>query len=276
MAAITDKFGKASIDTDYAIATTVKTTRVPGATVLEAFDLSKFSDDTPVFFVTYKKTTDPVTDITTVSNLISWKGLVNVGANTITNLTLAPGYTDTGNAIGDFIECIPTSHWVNSLVEGIFVAHNPDGTLKDKIVTLPKINGGSTAGTLATDASGNVTSVGVWSAFSGGVGSTAGSLSDAGLVGSFTTLGKIVHYRATITIVNNGTASGALSFSLPSTSKVSTLGMSIGSGRENATSGNMVVVTLSSATQGLVRTYNNTYPASSGSIIHISGTYEAA
>ena len=156
MAAITDKFGKASIDTDYAIATTVKTTRVPGATVVEAFDLSKFSDDTPVFFVTYKKTTDPVTNITSVTNLVSWKGLVNTGANTLTNLELAPGYADTGNAIGDFIECIPTSHWANSLIEGIFVSHNPDGTLKNKIATLAKINGGSTAGVLTTDTSGNV------------------------------------------------------------------------------------------------------------------------
>lgn len=151
MAAITDKFGKASIDTDYAIATTVKTTRVSGATVLEAFDLSKFSDDTPVFFVTYKKTTDPVTGVVSVTNLVSWKGLVNVGANTITNLTLAPGYADTGNAIGDFIECIPTSFWENTLIDGIFVGHNPDGTFKvsavnDAINTILSTNLNQTLG----------------------------------------------------------------------------------------------------------------------------------
>jgi hypothetical protein len=125
MPTIADKFGKASIDTNYAIATTVKTTRNPGVAVLEAFDLSKFADATPVFVVTYKKTTDPVTNITSVTNLISWKALVNVGANTLTNLTLAPGYADTGNAIGDFIECIPTSYWVNSMMDGLFVGHNP-------------------------------------------------------------------------------------------------------------------------------------------------------
>lgn len=127
---ITDFFGKASIDTDYAIATTVDATRTAGGTVLDAVDLSKFTDDTPVFFVTYQKTTDPVTDEVSVVNLVSWKGLVNVGANTITNLTLAPGYTDLGNEVGDFVECIPTSYWVNSLINGIFVGFNPDGTLK--------------------------------------------------------------------------------------------------------------------------------------------------
>mgnify|MGYP000650274829 CR=1 FL=1 len=104
---ITDKFGKASIDTNYAIATTVEATRTAGVTVLEAVDLSKFTDDTPVFFITYKKTTNPTTGEVTVVDLVSWKGLVNTGANTITNMQLAPGYTDLGNDIGDFVECKP-------------------------------------------------------------------------------------------------------------------------------------------------------------------------
>lgn len=130
MPAITDKFGRASIPTDKAVATTVKTTRAAGILVLEAFDLSKFSVDTPVFFVTYKKTTDPVTGVVSITNLVSWKGLVNSGANTITNLTVAPGFVDGGNAVGDFIECIPTSYWENSMIDGIFVGHNPDGSFK--------------------------------------------------------------------------------------------------------------------------------------------------
>lgn len=131
---ITDYFGKASIDTDYAIATTVDATRTAGVTVLDAVDLSKFADDTPVFVVTYKKTTDPLTGVVSVVDLVSWKALVNTGANTLTNLTLAPGYTDLGNDVGDFIECMPTAYWVNSMMDGIFVGHNPDGTLKDGAV----------------------------------------------------------------------------------------------------------------------------------------------
>lgn len=128
---ITDYFGKASIDTDYAIATTVKTTRTAGATVLEAYDLSKFSDTTPVFVVTYKKETDPITGDVSVVDLRSFKALVNTGANTLTNLTIAPGYVDDlGNDEGDFIECIPTSYWENSFVDGIFIAHLPNGKLK--------------------------------------------------------------------------------------------------------------------------------------------------
>lgn len=135
MASITDLFGKASLDTEYAIATTVEASRVAGANVLEAVDLSKFADDTPVFVVTYKKVTDPETGDITVSELRSWKALVNVGANTLTNLTIAPGYVDDlGNDEGDFIECIPTSYWVNSLIDGIQTSLNPDGTIKDNAV----------------------------------------------------------------------------------------------------------------------------------------------
>jgi len=130
MTNIADKFGKSSVDTDYAIATTVKTTRASGTLVLECFDLSKFAVNTPVFFITYKKTTNPVTGDVTVTNQVSWKALVNAGANTLTNLTLAPGYTDLGNDTGDFVECIPTSFWENSLVDGLLTSLNPDGTLK--------------------------------------------------------------------------------------------------------------------------------------------------
>jgi hypothetical protein len=134
MVAIADKLGKASISTNYAVATTVKTARTVGVTVLEAFDLSKFSPDTPVFFITYKKTTDPLTGDVSVTNQISWKALVNPDNNTLTNLTLAPGYTDTGNDVGDFVECIPTSFWGNSLIEALLESLNPDGSMKPAAV----------------------------------------------------------------------------------------------------------------------------------------------
>ena len=133
MAEITDFFGKASIDTNYAQATTVKTARTPGETVLAAFDLSKFAPDTPVFFVTYQKEVNPTTNEVTIVNQTSWKALVNPGINTLTNLELAPGYTDVGNDVGDYVECIPTSYWGNSLVNGLSVSLNPDGTLKSPV-----------------------------------------------------------------------------------------------------------------------------------------------
>lgn len=137
---ITDKFGKASISTNYAVATTVKTARTSGESVLACYDLSKFAPDTPVFFVTYKKSTDPTTNEVLITNQISWKALVNPDNNTLTNLTLAPGYVDSGNAQGDFVECMPTSYWGNSLVEGILKTLNPDGTLAEPHIKASDFN----------------------------------------------------------------------------------------------------------------------------------------
>lgn len=134
MPLIADKFGKASKSTEYASATTVKTARLPGVGVLEAFDLSKFATDTPVFFITYKKTIDPVTNVVTIVSQVSWKALVNDVNNTLTNMTVAPGNTDLGNDVGDFIECIPTSYWETSLIDGLLTSINPDGTLKTSAV----------------------------------------------------------------------------------------------------------------------------------------------
>lgn len=135
-AGINDKFKKVSADSSYAVATTVRTARtVGGGTTLEAFDLSKWADATAVNFLTYRKTTDPVTNITTVTNRTGWTALVNTGSNTLTNLTIAPGYTDLGQQVGDYIEPVQMSKWANDLVDGILVTHNQDGTLKDGIVT---------------------------------------------------------------------------------------------------------------------------------------------
>lgn len=139
MVAITDKFGKASAPDAYAPATTVKNVKNAGESTLSAYDLSKFDDTVPLFFITYKKTTHPETGATIRLNQAGWKGLVNKDSNTITNLVLAPGYTDPGQAPGDYIEAIPTSFWANELVDGILVSHNPDGTLKNNAVTTAKI-----------------------------------------------------------------------------------------------------------------------------------------
>ena len=156
MANITDKFGKASAPDAYAPATTVRSVKNVGESTIDAFDLDKFDDTVPLFFLTYKKTTNPETGATIKINQCGWKGLVNKDSNTITNLVLAPGYTDPGQAVGDYIEATPTSFWANELVDGILVSHNPDGTLKPKVVLPASINGGGN-GVLQSDADGNTT-----------------------------------------------------------------------------------------------------------------------
>jgi microcystin-dependent protein len=212
MALITDKFGKASIDTDYAIATTVEATRAPGVTVLEAVDLSKFADDTPVFFVTYKKTTNPTTGEVTVVDLVSWKALVNTGANTLTNLTLAPGYTDLGNDEGDFIECIPTAFWENSLVDGIQTTLKPDGTLDDDTVT---------AESLTQAAIEAVTPTGMMTSFAGFVAPSGWLLCDGAAVSRST-------YSALFNLLNPSLGTFTVTIATPGVVTITAHGLQTG------------------------------------------------
>ncbi len=127
---ITDKLGRPSAEDSYGIATTVDAIRIADATVLECVDLSTWNDETPVYFVTYQKTVDPVTNQVSITGQKGWKGLVDHDTNNITDLTIAPGYVDDGNEIGDYAECIPTALWGNDLMDVLLGTHNPDGTLK--------------------------------------------------------------------------------------------------------------------------------------------------
>ena len=126
-----EKFGKASANNKKSEATTVKTARQPGESVLSCFDLSSFSTTHPVFFVTYKKIPDPDNaKEVKIINETSWQAKVNPDNNTLTNLTLAPGYTDIGNEVGDCVECIPTAFWANSLIDGLNQTLDNNGKIK--------------------------------------------------------------------------------------------------------------------------------------------------
>jgi hypothetical protein len=130
-----EKFGKASANNKKAEATTVKTARQPGESVLSCFDLSSFSTTHPVFFVTYKKIPDPDNaKEVKIINETSWQAKVNPDNNTLTNLTLAPGYTDIGNEVGDCVECIPTAFWANSLIDGLNQTLDNNGKIKPEAI----------------------------------------------------------------------------------------------------------------------------------------------
>lgn len=136
--------------------TTVSIARAIGATSLTTAGLTNWFTDTPVDFVTYKKyTSGQNAGQVNRSTLCGWKGIVS--GNAIVSMVLVHG-TDVGNGVGDFVDVAQTDAWGQGVYDWGIVSHNVDGTLKDKIATLPKINGGTTAGVLQTDASGNVTS----------------------------------------------------------------------------------------------------------------------
>lgn len=122
----------------------------------------------PASFIAEIGTIDPSTNrINPATSQVVRCTLTN--PTTITINSWAPGYSDLGNTSGDVVIIRPTTDWSNNLAQTIEVSHNDNGTLKDgvvstaavanKAVTLPKLDGGSTAGVLVTDASGVVASI---------------------------------------------------------------------------------------------------------------------
>lgn len=102
--------------------------------------------------------------------------------------------------------------------------------------------------------------------------STVGTITTASANGFYFQMGKIVFFYTTATITANGSGAGALTISLPFTPVVG----GSGSGKELVTSGKALTVEIGTTIYAQVRTYDNEYPASNGSVIQISGMYQVA
>lgn len=114
----------------------------------------------------------------------------------------------------------------------------------------------------------------VWTAYTPTVTSGAGTLTTATGAGRYIQIGKTVYFTAAATITTVGSGSGACLITLPVTGQTAT-GYA-GSGREDAISGKMLQVKLNTASQVAAANYDGTSPLASGSIVRISGFYEAA
>lgn len=121
----------------------------------------------------------------------------------------------------------------------------------------------------------NITSgLGAWTSWTPTVTAGSGTFTSVSGSGKYTQIGKTVIWRVDITITTVGTASGAVLFTIPVTSAVS-VGM-IGSGREDALSGKALTCKLTTTSQASSLNYDNTSPIGAGSILRLSGQYEAA
>lgn len=116
---------------------------------------------------------------------------------------------------------------------------------------------------------------GTWTSFSPSVTSSVGTITTSSASGSWIQIGKLVHFKATITITTNGTGAGVINLGLPATA-----GTNLGSvvvGRGNAVSLKMIQGIIAPAgTTTQLTNYDNTYPGVSGESIVVSGTYESA
>lgn len=144
------RYLKASDGTGSAVLAHVTNPRLTGATTLKVDNV----DNWPPFFIATSGTLAPNGYIAEATKC-EFRGHLS-GADIVID-GFEPGFTDSGNTTQHVVIIKQTTGWSNGVTEAMQVAHNQDGTLKDKIATLPKINGGTTAGVLTTDASGNVT-----------------------------------------------------------------------------------------------------------------------
>ncbi|MGM5020179.1 glycosyl hydrolase family 28-related protein [Tardiphaga sp. 367_B4_N1_1] len=111
-----------------------------------------------------------------------------------------------------------------------------------------------------------------WTAFSTAVSASSGTITSSSGSGRWRRLGKTIAFQVTLTVTTNGTGAGALGFQLP----VAAASRAIFVGRERATSGWMVQAMAdgSGATNVFAYKYDGSYPAVSGSVIEMSGTFE--
>ena len=125
-ASASDKFQLISASGTVPNVPRVTATRSAAGTSLTV-DNCNWDTTTGKIFSTYQVNTSG--DVVAGTQTI-WKGVVN-SSTSIGSLTRLAGASDTGNAIGDYVEIIPDSEWVNNLISGVLAQHNQDGTHSD-------------------------------------------------------------------------------------------------------------------------------------------------
>jgi hypothetical protein len=132
-ASSTDKFAKVISGTTRPVATTLASQKVSGATSCTVNATTGWDTDTVLHGIMYR--TDASNNKIPGSQ-IDWKGTVS--GTTISNFVVTAGSDDTYE-IGTVVELSPTASWADNIVEGILVAHNQDGSIKDDAVTTDTI-----------------------------------------------------------------------------------------------------------------------------------------
>ena len=135
-ASASDKFQLISASGTVPNVPRVTATRSAAGTSLTV-DNCNWDTTTGKIFSTYQVNTSG--DVVAGTQTI-WKGVVN-SSTSIGSLTRLAGASDTGNAIGDYVEIIPDSEWVNMLISGILTQHNQDGTHGNITATGLTVNG---------------------------------------------------------------------------------------------------------------------------------------
>lgn len=127
---------KASDDSAPASVATVQSTRIAPATTIVVDTVAGW----PAYFVATMGTphtfTDPVTseEITVISEATAKDFAGHVDAGNLVIDSMAPGFTDTGSAVGDVIILKPTTAWADNIARTLAVSHEDTGALKAQAI----------------------------------------------------------------------------------------------------------------------------------------------
>lgn len=130
-----------------------------------------------------------------------------------------------------------------------------------------------TAGQVLTAA--QLNGIGDWTTFTPNFQPETGTWTSSTLTAAkYALVNDVVVGFCYVSITNYGTGSGGTLFDLPVTAAADQ--HQIGTGRENALSGNMLNLYLTSTTSAAIRFYDNTATAGANNVLSVSFAYQAA
>ena len=141
--------------------------------------------------------------------------------------------------------------------------------------TFDNLTAGTNKGFLQADSSqstGLKWNYDAWTTYTPTVTAASGTFTTVSATGKYLQIGKLIGIQTLVTITTNGTAAGAVVFTLPVTGTGSQF---YAAGREIAATGLGLTCELSGSS-GAIRLTNNNYPGGSGYQLAITGIYEVA
>jgi hypothetical protein len=141
----TDKFKKTS-NGGIPVVATVQAARSAGIFSLLVDTQQNWPTTTGVAFSTFKVDTN---NKRVPNTQIDWVGVSN-GTNTLSGMIRTGGIADNGNAIGDKVQMGPTAQYMEDVIEGMGVQHNPDGTHSNVTAITVTASGAIAGGSLSS------------------------------------------------------------------------------------------------------------------------------
>lgn len=223
-ASVTDKFRKASSGTR-PIVTSLGSDKTNGSTTATIAAATGWNTTTGVDLIIYRTDTSGAV---VAGSQTDW--IATLSGTTLSNMTLKAGTEPaTGYPAGaqSVVVCSPTAAWADSLIDGILIHADQDGTLKagavdvaavlanDVVTTVKILDANVTNAKLATGAG---EPGGVSQSYTPTITAptTSPTLGNSTLTGFYKQIGKIVHANVQLTIGSTFSAgSGAYRFALP-------------------------------------------------------------